>query len=226
MIFTFALPLLILVVLGGIFKSHPIHEGQYVGVKMMDYYVPGYIGLVLASVGTISLPVHLAGYRERGVLRRFRASGVKEWAMLASQTLVSMAIALVGSLLVYGLGAAGYHVRFPASLGAVVLAYLVSAFAFAALGMLMAGLMPTARAAQAVGLLFWFVMLFLSGTDGPLELMPAALLNVGKALPLYHVVIPMVDAWNGFGINVTQLLIVAAVGLAATGVTLRVFRWE
>ena len=226
LIFTLALPLLILMVLGGIFRSHPIDSGRYAGVPTMDYFLPGYIGLVIASIGTISLPVHLAGYRERGVLRRFRASGVKEWTMLSSQTLVSIAIAIVGSLLLYALGAGAFNVRAPLSLVDVAVVFVTSVFCFAALGMLLASVMPTARAAQAVGLLLWFVMMFLSGTDGPLDLMPGWLLAVGKGLPLYHVVLPMVDAWNGYGINATQLLAVAAVGFGATAITLRAFRWE
>ena len=226
LIFTLALPLLILMVLGGIFRGHPIQSGRYVGIRTMNYYLPGYVGLVLASIGTISLPVHLAGYRERGILRRFRASGMKEWAMLASQTLVSIAIAIVGSLLLFALGAGAYNVHAPVSFGDVAVVFVISAFCFSSLGVLLASVMPTARAAQAVGLLVWFVMMFLSGTDGPLDLLPSGLLSVGKVLPLYHVVIPMVDAWNGFGINVTQVLTVAAIGLIATAITLRVFRWE
>jgi ABC-2 type transport system permease protein len=226
LIFTLALPLLILMVLGGIFRGHPIHGGRYVGIRTMNYYLPGYVGLVLASIGTISLPVHLAGYRERGILRRFRASGMKESAMLASQTLVTIAIAIVGSLLLFALGAGAYSVHGPDSFGDFAVVFVISTFCFTSLGVLLASAMPTARAAQAVGLLIWFVMMFLSGTDGPLDLLPAGLLDVGKALPLYHVVIPMVDAWNGFGINVMQLTIVAVVGLVATVITLRVFRWE
>jgi ABC-2 type transport system permease protein len=226
LIFTLALPLLILMLLGGIFGGNPIHHGRYAGIRTMNYFLPGYVGLVLASIGTISLPVHLAGYRERGILRRFRASGVKEWTVLASQTLVSIAVAVVGSLLLFALGAGGYGVRAPVSFGDVLVVFVISTFCFTALGTLLASVMPTARAAQAVGLLIWFVMMILSGTDGPLDLLPNALLAVGKALPLYHVVIPMVDAWNGFGINLTQVMIVVAVGLGATAITLRVFRWE
>ena len=140
--------------------------------------------------------------------------------------LVSIAIAVVGSLLLYALGAGGFHVRLPLSYGDVAVVFVVSAFCFAAIGMLLASVMPTARAAQAVGLLLWFVMMFLSGTGGPLDVLPGWLLVIGKALPLYHVVVPMVDAWNGYGINVSELLTVAAVGLGATAITLKTFRWE
>ena len=45
-------------------------------VSPMDYLVPGFLGLVMASIGFITLPVHIATCRERGILRRFRSSSV------------------------------------------------------------------------------------------------------------------------------------------------------
>jgi ABC-2 type transport system permease protein len=40
-----------------------------------DYHVPADIATVIAAIGLIGLPVHLASSRERGVLRQFRAAG-------------------------------------------------------------------------------------------------------------------------------------------------------
>ena len=226
LVFSFALPVLVLVVLGGIFGHQSMERGAYQGVKMMDWYVPSFIALVIASIGTISLPVHLSSYRERGVLRRFRASGVSEAALLGSQLLVSLGIALVGALTIGVLGIAVYGARTAAAPAEVALAYVVGTFCFVAIGVLLASLAPTARAAQSVGLLLWFVMLFVSGTSAPLDLLPSWMVDIGKALPLSHSVLAVVDPWIGRGTNWTQLAIVAAVGAVATLVSLRVFRWE
>jgi len=226
LLFSFAFPVLVLVLLGGIFGDQHMKMGAYKSVKMMNWYVPSYIALVIASIGTISLPVHLSSYRERGVLRRFRASGVSEAALLGSQLLVSLGVALVGALTITILGGLAYGARLPASPAEVALAYVVGVFCFAAVGVLLASLAPTARAAQSVGLLLWFVMLFVSGTSAPLDLLPSWMVDIGKALPLYHSVLAVVDPWIGRGTNWTQLAIVATVGVVATLVSLRVFRWE
>ena len=115
----------------------------------------------------------------------------------------------------------------PASAPAgVALAYVVGVFCFAGIGMLLASLAPTARAAQSVGLLLWFIMLFVSGTSAPLDLLPNWMVDIGKALPLYHLVIALVDPWIGRGVNWMQLGIVALVGLVTTLLSLRLFRWE
>jgi ABC-2 type transport system permease protein len=226
MIFTFAFPLLVLLVLGGIFRNDRVTGGNFGDVLAMDYYVPGYIGLVIASIGMISLPVHLATYRERGVLRRLRASGLKELTYFGSQTVVAVLIAVVGGLLVYLLGALVYDANQPDSVVRVLLTAVVGVATFAAIGILLAGLLPSARAVQGAGLLLWFTMMFLSGTASPLELLPTWLLRVGQALPLYHLVQALQDPWNTGTMDWQQLLATALYGAAAGVVSLYVFRWE
>ncbi len=226
LVFSFAFPVLVLVLLGGIFGGRPMELGGYAGLKMMDWYVPAYIGLVVASIGTVSLPVHLSTYRERGVLRRFRASGVSEWALLGSQFLVGVGICLVGGALIAVLGLTAYGVRAPQSIAGLLASFVVAVFAFSALGVLIASLAPTARAAQGVGLLVWFIMMFISGTSAPLDQLPAWMVALGKALPLYHVVISLVDPWNGFGVNLVQLAIVGGIGVATALMAAGIFKWE
>jgi ABC-2 type transport system permease protein len=100
MVFTFALPLIFLFVMGGVFGNTPDPEGEvYRGVGPMNYYTPAYIGLVIASIAVVGLPVHLTAYRERGVLRRFRASPLPLWAIFGSQVIVSLVVAIVGGIL-------------------------------------------------------------------------------------------------------------------------------
>ncbi|MCX6373986.1 MAG: ABC transporter permease, partial [Actinobacteria bacterium] len=94
--------------------------------------------------------------------------------------------------------------------------YVVGVFCFSAIGLLLASLAPTARAAQSVGLMLRFVMLFVSGTSAPLGRLPSWMVWVGKALPLYHSVIALVDPWIGRCTNWMQLAIAAAVGMVAT----------
>jgi ABC-2 type transport system permease protein len=226
LVFSFAFPVLVLVLLGGIFGGQHMDSGAYAGLKMMDWYVPSYIGLVIASIGTVSLPVHLSTYRERGVLRRFRASGMSEWALLGSQFLVGVGTCLVGALAISVLGIFAYGVVVPVSIGGVTVAFVVAVFAFSALGVLIASLAPTARAAQGVGLLIWFIMMFISGTSAPLSDLPAWMLALGKALPLYHVVVSLVDPWNGYGASLLQMTIVGGIGLATTLMAAALFTWE
>jgi ABC-2 type transport system permease protein len=89
MVFTFALPLIFIFVLDEVFGNTP-DQTVYRGVGATNYYTPAYIGLVIASIAVVGLPVHLTGYRERGVLRRLRASPIPLWTIFGSQVLVSL----------------------------------------------------------------------------------------------------------------------------------------
>ena len=98
-IFTLALPVIFLFVMGGVFGNTPEADDSggviFRGVGPLDYYVPAYFALVMMAIGTVALPVHLAGYRERGILRRLRASSISVWSVLGSQIIVSFIIAVV-----------------------------------------------------------------------------------------------------------------------------------
>ena len=91
--------------MGGVFGNTPDTESGFTifrGVGALDYYIPAYFALVMMAIGTVALPVHLAGYRERGVLRRLRISSISVWSLLGAQLAVSFLIAVVGRLRIGG----------------------------------------------------------------------------------------------------------------------------
>jgi ABC-2 type transport system permease protein len=226
-VFTLGLPLITLFVLGGVFGNTPDPQGVvYRGKGPMDFYVPAYVGLVTASIGLIGLPVHLAEYRERGVLRRLRASGMPVWTVLGAQGIVALALATVGSLLLGLAAALAYRVHGPVQLAGVVGAFLLAVLTFSAIGVMLGALLPTARAAQGAGVLLWFVMLFLGGAGPPPEVLTRGMRVVADITPLKHVVVLLQDPWLGFGWNLTQTLVVLGFALAAALLSLRFFRWE
>ncbi len=206
-VFTFAIPLVFLYILGSVFGNHP-DPRVYRGVGPMDYYVPAYIGLVVAAMGLIALPVHLASYRERGVLRRFRASPLPVWSVFGAQVIVTFIVGILASILLVVLSFATYQVHAPKSLPEVIAAFVLSAFAFAFIGLFLGLALPTARAAQGAGVLLWFVMMMIDGPGPPLELLPSAVVHVADVTPLRHVVLLLQDPWLGFGWNTVEMLIV------------------
>ncbi len=224
-VFVFALPVVILLVLGEVFGTRAEPE-VFRGVRPIDYYVPAYIGLVIASIGLMALPVHVAGYRDQGILRRFHASSAPVWMVLGAQVLVSLVLATLGGLLLVLVASIVYGVEFPRSAIGLVPAFLLSALSFASIGVLLGALLPTARAAQGAGLLLFFVMMMISGAGPPRDVMTAPMLRIGDALPLTHVIRLLQDPWLGFGWSLTALLAVAGFMVASAAISLRAFRWE
>jgi ABC-2 type transport system permease protein len=226
-VFSLAFPLLVLVILGGVFGNEPDRRSvEFGGAGAMDFYVPGYLGLVMASVGLISLPLHLTNYRERGVLRRYRSSSIPPVALLGAELVVSFVIATIGGIALIALGVVAYGVHAPNDPGAEVLAFVVCTAGTVGVGILLGSLLPNARAAQAVGLLLFFISMFVSGTAAPREFMPSWMLDAGQFVPLTHVVNALQDAWIGPGANLPELAIVLGVGIVSTTLALRAYRWD
>jgi ABC-2 type transport system permease protein len=153
-VFALAFPLILLYLLLNSFGTLP--DPDFGGVSPADWYVPAYVAGSIAATGLIAIPVHLAAYRERGVLRRLRASGIAAWPVLAAQTLVAGLIVTVGSAVLVALGNASYELSTPGSWVVVGAGLLLATATFCAVGVALASVLPTARAAQVVGLLLFF----------------------------------------------------------------------
>ena len=227
LVFTFAFPVVILFVMAEIFGNVEVGRERLLrGFPPLDYYVPAYVGLVTMSVGLIMLPARLTGYRAGGVLRRFRASLVPVWAVLGSQVLAGLVLAVIGALLVWAFGDLLYDVRVPAGGLQLAAAFLLSFAAFAAIGALLGAAMPSTRAAQGAGLMLFFVMLFVSGAGPPVEVMSAKMTRIADFLPLTYAVTALQDAWNGVGWGTADLIVLAGIALVAGWLSLRVYRWD
>ena len=224
-VFTLALPIIFLFVMGGVF-GNTASANVYRGVGAMDYYMPAYFGLVMMAIGTVALPVHLTGYRERGVLRRFRASSFSVWVVLGSQIMVSFIIAIIGSLLILAFGLLVYHPHLPVSPALLTAAFALGTICFASLGFFLGAVLPSTRSAQGVGLLLFFIMMILGGAGPPPEVLTGTMRFVGDITPMRHVILLLQDPWLGFGWRVNTSLIVAAITAVAALLAARFFRWE
>ena len=216
-VFTLALPPLVLYVLAQVFGNTPDPTGQvYGGAGPVDYYTPAYIALVIVSLGVIGLPVHLASYRERGVLRRFQAARIPVYAIIVAQLAVLFAAVLAGSVLLVTLARLSFQVHWPVSWWGVGFAVVLGTLTFAAVGVLLGAVLPTARAAQGIGVLLWFLMMMISGAGPPPEVLGSVLRRIGAFTPLQPLRVAIQDPWLGRGVNWTQMLVLLAILSACT----------
>jgi ABC-2 type transport system permease protein len=223
-LFALALPLLVLFVMGGVF-GNDVDAGFYRGVGAMDYYVPAYIALVTASVGLISLPAHLAGNRDRGVLKRYLASSIPTWVIVGASVVTTFVISTVSAIVLVAVAMPVHDVAGPSNPGLVLVGFIASALTFASLGVLLGTVLPTARAAQALGVLIWFVLLMIGGAGPPPEVLTGAMGTIGELTPLRHTVRVMQDGWLGLDAGLSWLVVGVLTAVFST-LTLRFFRTE
>lgn len=188
-------PLATVLVLAGVFGQAP--DPEFAGVAPSDHYVVGYVGVVLASLGLITIPVHLASHRELGVLRRFRSAGLSAGALVAGEVALGVVLGAVAAAVVLLAGGGVYGWQMPVDLLGVLGWFLVGLGCFIAVGVALGSVLRSGRSAAALGN-FVFVPMFLLGGGGPpREVMTPAMQSLSDVLPLSHVIGGLRQSWLG-----------------------------
>jgi ABC-2 type transport system permease protein len=225
-LFTLALPLMILILLGSIFGNES--SPMYGGYGSVDVSVPAYTAMIIAISAFISLPITLANYRERGILRRFRATPLSPAVVLGAQLVMQFAMTLLGMALLIVAGKLIYGVRFEGNGLSVLAAFSLSCLSFFAFGMVLAGLIPSVRLASVVGNVLLQPMIYLSGATIPLEVMSPGMRDFIRFIPLTHVVTLLRGLWVGdaWSEHQTELIVLSVILVVSTIAAVKVFRWE
>lgn len=219
--FVFAFPVVTVLVIAGSFE---VNDDGFGGVEPAQWYVASYLAVVIAAIGLVMVPVHLAAYRERGVLLRFTAAGFPQWAFAIAQLVVGVVLTLVASAVLLAVAAPVYGLPPVQEPVRVVLAVLLGALCFTAIGLLIGSLVPNARAAQGLGLLAFFPSFLLGGGGPPPSVMSDAMQQVSNVLPLTHVTDAIREPWLGLASGTGHLLVVIAVLVVAVGACSRSVR--
>ncbi len=224
--FTLVFPLMMLFLFGSIYGNVPT---QYFGGRgTVDISVPAYTAMIIATTSLMGLTITMAAYREKGVLRRLRTTPISPLVILVAQVLVLFVMTMIGMLMLVIAGKLVYNLHFDGDAFSVLAAFVLSTLSFFALGFVLAGLMPTARTAQVVGMVILYPMLFLSGAGFPRELLPESILKISTFLPLTYVVTLLRGLWIGdaWSQHLTEVFVLAGLLVLGVIVSMKTFRWE
>lgn len=224
--FTIAFPLILLFIFGSIYGNKP--SPFFGGRGMVDVSTPAYLAMIIGSVGLLSISISVSGYREKGVLRRYRATPLRPAAVLASQVIVHFLMTLLGGALLIAAARLVYGLHFGGRAAAVLFGFTLGAMSFFSIGFLLASVARTARIAFILGMVLYFPNLFLSGAAVPKETFPQTLRAAGKFIPLTHVVTLLQGLWFGDPLGKHLLEVGVLAGLLVLGVAIsaKAFRWE
>jgi ABC-2 type transport system permease protein len=217
--FVFAFPVLTMLIIGGSFGTKP--DIAFDGANPSHWYVASYLTVVIGAMGLIMLPVHLASYRERGVLRRFALAGFPRWSFALSQLVLGFVAVLSASAVLLVVAAPVYGLPAPHDWGRLVAAVLLGTLAFTSIGVLLGTVLPSARAAQAVGLLLFFPSFLLGAGGPPPHVMGSALRRIAGYLPLTWLTDAVRGPWLGLGTATGSLMLVAGVASVGAALALR-----
>jgi len=224
--FTLIFPLMMLFLFGSIYGNE--HTPMFGGYGTIDISVPAYTAMIIATTGLMGLTITMAAYRENGILRRLRTTPISPLVVLVAQVIVLFLMTTLGMILLVVAGKLVYHMRFEGNILSVLAGFTLSSLSFFAIGFVLAGLMPSARTAQVVGMVILYPMLFLSGAGFPRELLPEAIKKVSTFLPLTYVVNLLRGLWTGepWGDHLLEAGVLAGILLLGIIISVKIFRWE
>lgn len=223
--FRLVIPFVLLVIFGSI-PFYTQHKASLGGYSLFDDYLPILIGYALAMLALTSLATALAGYREKGVLRRLRTTPAGPVRVLAAQLIAQLVVVAVVVILIIAVARLGYGVFLPRQVAGFVVAALLAAAALLALGVLVAAVARNNQAAQGIGLLLFFPLMFFAGLFFPIPVMPHFLQHLSHATPLGAAVEALSAAWVGHWPPGLALWTLAAYAVGCGLAAARLFRWE
>jgi ABC-2 type transport system permease protein len=217
--FVVAFPIVTMLVIGGSFGSAP--DAEFEGAIPAHWYVASYITVVIAATGLIMLPVHMASYRERGVLRRLAAAGFPRWSFGIAQLVMGLAMIVIAVALLLAVAAPVYGIPSVDQPWRAAAGFLFGSVGFVSIGVLLGSVLPSARSAQAVGLLLFFPSFLLGGGGPPPKVMGAGLRQVAEVVPLTLVTDAIRVPWLGLGNATGTLVTVIVLSVAACAAAAR-----
>ena len=216
-------PMILLSVMGA-FSHGP--DKSLGGFSLVAVYEPILIAFTCSTFALQGLPTVLAGYRERGILRRLNATPVGAGRLLGAQLTVNLSVTLLATLGILIVGAAAFGVPLPRQPAGFLVALVLTAAAMLALGLLVASLARSGRVAGAVGTMLFLPLMFFAGLWTPRATMPAALLHVGDGTPLGAAVSALQLSMSGQWPSASGLAILAGYAVAFGVLAWRLFRWD
>jgi ABC-2 type transport system permease protein len=226
--FTVGFSLLFLLMLGA--SAGGSRVSYLHNIKLVQYYVPGFIAYGVMSAAFNSLAISMVIRRETGLLKRQRLSPLPTWTLLTSILISTLLIAFVQVIIMLAVGRLAFGVQLPSGvsgIGALIAVLVLGGLSFGALGVAMSTFIPNQQAAGPIISTVFFVLLFLSGLWFPLK-SGSALAKISGFFPIRHFITavfrtfshPGASAWSG-----NDTLIVVIWGLVAAVVALRRFQW-
>jgi ABC-2 type transport system permease protein len=228
--FTLGLPLVMLVLFNALFGDGTVEVdgGEW---SVQQFYTGGLAAFTAVSATFTNLATMVPIRRDEGVLKRWRATPLPTWLYIAGFIVSALLIALAGMVLMLTLGVVAYDLEIDAAkLPALVITFIVGVSSFAALGMALAALVPTASSAGAAANAIILPLAFVSNIFIPLEDPPRWIEVVGDIFPLKPFAAAVQDCFSPFveapAFDVAGLALIAAWGIAGLAVALTRFSWE
>ena len=198
------------------------------GYTFLDSAFASLIAVGICACAFMGIPLTIADYRDKKILKHFFVTPCSPVWMLGANVLCGAVMAILSAVAVTLVSVVVFGYRMKGSVLLFIIMWFLTLISMLSIGLLMASLCRTVKAANAVTSLVYFPMLFLSGATIPFELFPEGLQKVATVLPLTQGIKLMKEASMGMqtGGAVWRIVLLIGITLVCTAISIKTFRWE
>ncbi len=182
-VFTFSLPVVLLIIFGSIFHGTVGHTG----VSYRLYFTAGIIASGIMSTTFVNLGISIVLEREDGTLKRLAGTPMPRAAYFAGKALSSLVIAAIEVAILLVIGVGLYGLKLPSTGGrwlTFTWVFLLGVATCTMLGIAVSSVPRSSRSAAAVLNLPYLVLQFISGVYFPFSTLPKGMQQVAALFPL------------------------------------------
>jgi ABC-2 type transport system permease protein len=197
-------------------------------IRTIDFLLPGILAMTIMQLGLFTA-IPIINMREKGILKRFRATPLPRETLVASQVSVRLVVALMQTAIIVLVGALLYKFQVAGSWLVLLALVVTGTLTFICIGAVLSALAKTQESGISMVQLVNFPMMFLSGIFFPVDIMPEGLRPVVDALPATHLADllrhTMLASPSAYSVA-TNLGVLGAWFVGSLLLASRVFRWE
>jgi ABC-2 type transport system permease protein len=226
--FTFAFPLMFLVIFTSLLGHYTVHIGTR-SVNSATYYVASMASFAVITACYNNIAIQTTFQRDAGVLKRTNGTPLPSGSFLGARVVHALFISVILVVITAAFGRVFYSADIPTGLTLLrfLVVLVVGAAAFCALGLATTAVIPNADASAAIVNAIILPLLFLSGIFIPFgNNTPSWILWIARIFPVKHFADGMQAGFLGTAFHWTDVLVVAAWGLAGLALAMRFFSWE
>ncbi len=226
--FTFAFPLMFLAIFTALLGRGEVLIGGR-EISQATYYVAAMAAFSVITACYTNIAISVTFQRDAGVLKRIQGTPLPGGGYLSARVIHAMLIGILLVIITTAFGKVFYSAEIPSGVTLLrfIVMLVVGSATFSALGLAFTAVIPNADASPALVNASILPLLFLSGIFIPLgDTAPAWIKWIGRVFPVKHFADGMQASFIGTPFHWSDVLIVAAWGLAGVLVAVRFFRWE
>ena len=230
--FTFAFPLMFLVIFNVIFGSGTTDQfcpGEE--LSLSTFYIPSIAAFSVITACYTNISIGIVFARDEGALKRLRGTPLPPWSYMSARVAHAIFVALLLVVIVVTFGRVFYDVAIPSTtLPAFLVSLAVGAACFSTLGLAVTAAVPNPDAAPAVVNASVLPLFFISDVFIPLGEAPEWVGRLAGVFPIKPFANSLIQAYNpcpiGNGWRRGDLLVMAAWTVGGLLVAIKKFSWE